>query len=151
MSKFQFISPQIQKIAIFTIVFMTSLQSIAESCNPGDQDSLPDCLNTVMSQVSRVNGTAAAKTCDSKTAEGRSLPALSSVFTKSGADCTSFISNQQSSGSTAWRDLYGPWGKIIVDYLDEEGLDSVFFSDNINGINEVCPKSITKKEKTPPS
>jgi hypothetical protein len=139
MSKIHFISPKIRMITIVIFSFLGIASANATSCNPGDQESLPDCLNTVMSQVSRVNGTGSAKICDSKTAEGRSLPALSSVFTKSGADCTNFISNQQSSGSTAWRDLYGPWGKIIVDYLDEEGLDSVFFSDNINGITEVCP------------
>lgn len=65
-----------------------------------------------------------------------SLKSLSQAFKKKGAVCTNFISADGDEGQ------YGPWGKDVIGYLKEQGSDSIFMSDDLEGMStgvSACP------------
>lgn len=71
---------------------------------------------------------------------------LAEPFSDDGAVCTNFIKESGKTGG------YGPWGQTIVEYLKEEGPDSIFMSSDLPGMStgvKACPnwKHMTVEEK----
>jgi len=71
---------------------------------------------------------------------------LAEPFYDDGAVCTNFIKGNSKSGG------YGPWGNTIIEYLKEEGSDSIFMSSDLPGMSTgvaACPnwKRMTVDEK----
>ena len=78
--------------------------------------------------------------------EKKELNNLSPEFSAKGADCSNFITVKDDSAQ------YGPWGKEVIGYLEEQGSDSIFMNPDLQGMNtgvEACPnwKNMTKDQK----
>lgn len=74
-----------------------------------------------------------------------SLENLAPEFKRKGAVCTNFISDKDGK--------YGPWGNTVVDYLKEQGSNSIFMSDDLAGMStgvSACPnwKNMSADERS---
>jgi hypothetical protein len=122
------------------IIFLCLLSSSAfaidfDACNSASDLGLKKCIKEFSTSTKKIGE--APQSC-SPTAAGTSknCPPLSPSFSSDGADCSNFISGEDNSS-------YGPWGNTIVDYLNEKGPTSLFFSNSIPGMTDgirVCPK-----------
>lgn len=135
------------------ILFMLiSFNSWSDDCNKsmtmeGVQHCLKELDRSLGSFGKSPRTCAPLATVKTTTKETKSVFAkLAEPFSHDGAVCTNFISTKGTSG------VYGPWGKSVVDYLKEQGPNSVFMSSNLAGMSSgvtACPnwKNMSADEK----
>ncbi|AUN98912.1 hypothetical protein C0V70_12530 [Bacteriovorax stolpii] len=132
---------------LFLTLFMISTSSWAN--NPNACDSATElgtkrCIEEVLITVKEagVPPVACASTLDK---DNPACPPLAEEFNDKSAECDKFISTSKSGG-------YGPWGREIVGYLEAKGDDSIFYSNDLNGMSsgvKACPnwEKMNKDEK----
>ncbi len=121
-----------------TLLLIFSLNSYAidfEACNSTSEEGFKKCLKEFSKSTKKFGE--APRVCIAAI-KGMPLecPPLSNTFSKDGAKCENFISEDSSKG-------YGPWGNVISQYLDEKGTHSIFFKNDLPGMFQginTCPK-----------
>ncbi len=123
---------------LITIFCMKAYAVDYEACNSSGELGLKKCLKEVAASTRSFGK--APWTCSPQSAERAShnspdYPPLTNAFNRDGARCESFISNQSNIG-------FGPYGMVIIEYLNQENSSSVFFNQNLPGMTEgisACP------------
>lgn len=119
----------------------------SNECRSGtSMKAVKKCLENFTSEIKSIGQTSAPCTTTSQ-ANKPIFPVLTEEFDVGDkATCTSFIEENGDRGE------YGPWGDSIVKYLDEQGEGSIFFSNDLEGMDDgvmACPnwKNMSISEK----
>jgi hypothetical protein len=124
------------KLLIF--LYFLSFSSFAidfSACDSNSEAGVKKCIREFSSSTKKF-GEAPHVCTSSLVGTTKECPPLSSSFSRDGANCSNFITGNP-------RGSFGPWGNNIVEYLNEKGAQSIFFSNNIPGMSEginACPK-----------
>ena len=118
-----------------------SWASTLSSCQGTSMESLKKCIEEFSETVNNKLGESPLP-CVTIEPDIKKIPfpALSEEFKVSDKEeeniCRNFISDKGDPGS------YGPWGEMVVKYLDEKGENSIFFSEELTGMStgvQACP------------
>lgn len=100
------------------------------ACDPSGLAGLKKCFKEFFTSTKTVGKPVVPMCKEIQHSSPKKLPPLAENFYEKGAVCDGFI---QKDGS------YGEYGKIIVDYFKEEGRNSIFFQDHLDGVEKSCP------------
>jgi len=130
-----------------TLVFILiiPIHSFANCSNPTDK-GFKDCLFETLNAVKEAGKVPLICVANINGEFSKECPPLASKFSDDNGQCDNFISLDGKSG-------YGPWGKDVLNYLNEKGDQSIFMSKDLKGMNDgvkACPNwnSMTIEQKT---
>ena len=123
------------KICLCLILILLSFNNYAEEvsgCNLKGVGSFKDCLTEFTKAIKNL-GNPVRPNCLPTPNPPKQIykPALVAEFYENAAQCDEFIKKDGS---------YGEFGKVISEYMKEEGKDSLFLKADVYGLNEACPK-----------
>lgn len=109
-------------------------------CSGSTMEGVKNCIKEFNSTVGSWGESPSPCVALETEIEKKPFPTLSEDFKVSDKpqenQCTNFITDNGDSEG------YGPWGESIVKYLDEKGVDSIFYSNDLAGMSSgvtACP------------
>jgi hypothetical protein len=117
---------------IFLALFMSINAHAVDlsACDSLTLTGFKSCLKEFLSSTKSAGKPVAPICNETRDAGITHLPPLAEKFYEKGASCDEFIKKDGS---------YGVYGKIILEYLKEEGKNSIFFQDHLSGVEKSCP------------
>jgi hypothetical protein len=130
-------------VQAFLIIFLSMNSwgnTSQESCSGSSMEGVKNCINEFNKTVGSWGNSPIPCAVTETEFDKIPFPALPEDFNVSYKPdenkCVNFIKAEEDSEG------YGPWGEIVVKYLDEQGDDSVFFSNDLAGMDSgvnACP------------
>lgn len=122
-------------LATLLATFIISSMAYA-SCNSYSDKGFKDCLFETMNAVKEAGKVPLICIPNAQGEGPHECPPLASQFSDDNAQCDNFISLDGKNG-------YGPWGKEVLNYLNEKGDHSLFMNNNLKGMSDgirACPQ-----------
>lgn len=135
----------IQTLMALLISLNISGEARSSECRTsGSEGGVQTCVEEFNATIKNVGE--APLPCVTLENEKKPFPKLSEEFKNKSDACLNFITSNGDTGT------FGPWGEAIVNYLDDKGNDSIFFSADLTGMSSgvaACPnwKEMSGDEK----
>lgn len=127
----------------FLLIFLFSFSTARAGCVSSSDFGLRNCIKETFNVLKKAG--APPMNCSGDPYNDPVCPPLAEEFTEKSAECDKFISSNKNGG-------YGVWGQEIVQYLNEKGEKSAFYSNDLSGMSDgikACPNwsKMSKEEK----